>query len=134
MHWSARVTRGPYEIADYRCAVVGGELRAGDDAADARWVDAAALADLPLVDELLAVLDRLGRATALLSAGQLVGSGRPGCSPPRLSPYERLGTMTFRRNVHTTVPSCLYPRVSTCTTPRSSLDRDGVLSSTSVSP
>jgi 8-oxo-dGTP diphosphatase len=43
------VRRGPYVIADYRCAVVGGVLRAGDDAAEARWCDAAALADLPLV-------------------------------------------------------------------------------------
>ena len=41
--------RGPFAIADYRCAVVGGTLRAGDDATDARCVDAAALAALPLV-------------------------------------------------------------------------------------
>lgn len=45
-----------YEIADYRCEVVGGTLRAGDDAADARWVDTAALAALPLVDGLLEIL------------------------------------------------------------------------------
>jgi ADP-ribose pyrophosphatase YjhB (NUDIX family) len=38
--------RGPYEIYDYECAVVGGTLRAGDDAADARWVDSAAFAEL----------------------------------------------------------------------------------------
>src|SRR5947209_2773139 len=38
-----RVRRGPYDIADYRCAVVGGTLGAGDDATDARWCDAAAL-------------------------------------------------------------------------------------------
>ncbi len=43
------VRRGPYLIADYRCAVVGGTLRAGDDAAEARWCDAATLASLPLV-------------------------------------------------------------------------------------
>jgi ADP-ribose pyrophosphatase YjhB (NUDIX family) len=43
------VRRGPYVIADYRCAVVGGRLCAGDDATEARWCDAAALADLPLV-------------------------------------------------------------------------------------
>ena len=43
------VRRGPYLIADYRCAVVGGTLRAGDDATDARWCDAGALASLPLV-------------------------------------------------------------------------------------
>ncbi|MGH3616243.1 MAG: NUDIX hydrolase [Pseudonocardia sp.] len=51
-----RVVRGPYAIADYRCAVMGGELRPGDDASDARWCDRAALAALPLVDGLLEVL------------------------------------------------------------------------------
>jgi 8-oxo-dGTP diphosphatase len=44
-----RVRRGPFAIADYRCAVVGGTLRAGDDATDARWCDAAGLTDMPLV-------------------------------------------------------------------------------------
>lgn len=28
-----------YEIADYRCSEVGGDLRAADDAADVRWCD-----------------------------------------------------------------------------------------------
>ncbi|WP_300010060.1 NUDIX domain-containing protein [Pseudonocardia sp.] len=51
-----RVTREPYVIADYACRVLGGELRAGDDALDARWCDAAALRVLPLVDGLLATL------------------------------------------------------------------------------
>jgi 8-oxo-dGTP diphosphatase len=51
-----RVRRGPYDIADYRCHVVGGALRAGDDALDARWCDAAALERLPLVPELLSTL------------------------------------------------------------------------------
>ena len=51
-----RVQRGPYSIADYRCAVVGGSLRAGDDATDARWCDAAALEDLPLVPLLVDTL------------------------------------------------------------------------------
>jgi 8-oxo-dGTP diphosphatase len=45
--------RGPdgsrYAIADYVCDVVGGVLRAGDDAAEARWVSAAEFAQLPLV-------------------------------------------------------------------------------------
>jgi ADP-ribose pyrophosphatase YjhB (NUDIX family) len=44
-----RVRRGPFAIADYRCSVVGGTLRAGDDATEARWCDADALAGLPLV-------------------------------------------------------------------------------------
>ena len=51
-----RVRRGPFAIADYRCAVVGGTLAAGDDALDARFVDRAALAALPLVDGLLVTL------------------------------------------------------------------------------
>jgi 8-oxo-dGTP diphosphatase len=45
-----RVRRGRFDIADYRCTVVGGTLRPGDDAADARWCDAAELAAMPLVD------------------------------------------------------------------------------------
>lgn len=51
-----RVRRGAYAIADYRCVVVGGELRAGDDASDALWCSAADLAALPLVDELVETL------------------------------------------------------------------------------
>lgn len=51
-----RVRRGPYDIADYRCTVVGGTLRAGDDASDVRWCDADALTDLPLVPQLLETL------------------------------------------------------------------------------
>jgi 8-oxo-dGTP diphosphatase len=51
-----RVVRGPYDIADYGCTVVGGALAAGDDATDARWCDRAALAELPLVEGLVAVL------------------------------------------------------------------------------
>lgn len=50
------VTREPYEIRDYRCAVRGGQLRAGDDAADARWVDAAAFEALERDDALTAGL------------------------------------------------------------------------------
>jgi ADP-ribose pyrophosphatase YjhB (NUDIX family) len=51
-----RVRRGPFAIADYRCTVVGGRLTAGDDALEARFVDRAALAALPLVDGLLVTL------------------------------------------------------------------------------
>ncbi|REE95889.1 NUDIX hydrolase [Thermomonospora umbrina] len=36
-----------YEIHDYAATVVGGALRAGDDAADARWVTVAELRALP---------------------------------------------------------------------------------------
>lgn len=55
-----RVRRGPFAIADYRCAVVGGTLRAGDDATDARWCDAATLTDLPLVPLLYDTLRQWG--------------------------------------------------------------------------
>jgi ADP-ribose pyrophosphatase YjhB (NUDIX family) len=51
-----RVQRGPFAIADYRCVVVTGPLRAGDDALDARFVDRATMATLPLVDGLLDAL------------------------------------------------------------------------------
>jgi 8-oxo-dGTP diphosphatase len=51
-----RVRRGRFEIADYRCRVVGGTLLAGDDALDARWCDAANLLELPLVPLLLETL------------------------------------------------------------------------------
>lgn len=51
-----RLTRGPFLISDYACTVLGGTLRAGDDALDARWCSAAELAALPLVDELVETL------------------------------------------------------------------------------
>ena len=51
-----RVRRGPFDIGDYRCTVLGGDLQAGDDAADVRWCDAAELAALPLVDQLVETL------------------------------------------------------------------------------
>jgi 8-oxo-dGTP diphosphatase len=48
------------DIRDYRASVTGGELRAGDDAAAARWVTAAEAAELDaagqLTGELLATL------------------------------------------------------------------------------
>ncbi|MFD5096972.1 NUDIX hydrolase [Amycolatopsis thailandensis] len=48
--------RGRYDIHDYACTVTGGTLRAGDDAADARWIDA----------ETLIELDKGGRLAELL--------------------------------------------------------------------
>lgn len=45
-----------YVIDDVACEPVGGTLAAGDDAQEARWVDAAGLAGLPLVDGLLEAL------------------------------------------------------------------------------
>lgn len=55
-----RVRRGPYLIADYACELVGGLARAGDDASDVRWVDAAAYAALPVVDGLTDALSSWG--------------------------------------------------------------------------
>ncbi len=51
-----RVRRGPYDIADYRATVVGGSLRAGDDAAAVAWVTRRRFDELPLVDGLAEVL------------------------------------------------------------------------------
>ena len=47
-----------YVIDDLACTVTGGTLRAGDDADEARWVDAGELATLPVTDGLLAALTR----------------------------------------------------------------------------
>ncbi|MFI5612405.1 NUDIX hydrolase [Amycolatopsis sp. NPDC051903] len=63
------VSRGVYDIRDYTCTVTGGTLTAGDDAADARWVDSAELVALEssgqLADRLYVTLrdwDALPRA------------------------------------------------------------------------
>lgn len=45
-----------YDIEDFVCSVEGGELRAGDDAAEVRWVPHAELASLDLVPGLLDAL------------------------------------------------------------------------------
>lgn len=45
-----------YVIDDFVCRRVGGELRAGDDAADVRWCRRAELAGLPLVPGLVEAL------------------------------------------------------------------------------
>ena len=51
------------DIRDYAATVAGGTLRAGDDAADARWVDASELASLPVTEGLLEALIRWGVLT-----------------------------------------------------------------------
>lgn len=51
-----------FVILDYACRVLGGTLRAGDDARDARFVDEAELAALPCTEGLVAVIAR-ARAT-----------------------------------------------------------------------
>jgi 8-oxo-dGTP diphosphatase len=49
-----------YVIDDFLCALLGGELRAGDDAMDARWVSRTQLGELDLVPELYATLSGWG--------------------------------------------------------------------------
>ncbi|MFB4298884.1 NUDIX hydrolase [Actinomadura sp. NTSP31] len=49
-----------YEIHDYAAEAVGGALRAGDDAADVRWVTAAELRELPLTEGLVEALESWG--------------------------------------------------------------------------
>jgi ADP-ribose pyrophosphatase YjhB (NUDIX family) len=49
-----------FDIRDYCATVTGGVLAAGDDAADARWVDPAGLAALPLTEGLLDLLTEWG--------------------------------------------------------------------------
>jgi 8-oxo-dGTP diphosphatase len=48
------------DIRDYAATVTGGALAAGDDAADARWVSPADLADLPLTSGLAETLTAWG--------------------------------------------------------------------------
>jgi 8-oxo-dGTP diphosphatase len=48
------------DIRDYAAVVTGGTLRAGDDAADARWVDREELAALPLTEGLAEILTEWG--------------------------------------------------------------------------
>ncbi len=55
-----------YVIRDFRAEPVGGTLRAGDDAADARWCDAAAYAALDDADELVPGLTDALRAWSCL--------------------------------------------------------------------
>ena len=48
------------DIRDYAATVTGGTLRAGDDAADARWVAPAELASLEITDGLIDALTGWG--------------------------------------------------------------------------
>lgn len=65
VRWAGRVERvapsgGIYVIDDFVCSLQGGELRAGDDAIDARWVTRAELVGLDLVPDLYATLEAWG--------------------------------------------------------------------------
>ncbi|MFD9895491.1 NUDIX hydrolase [Amycolatopsis sp. NPDC059027] len=50
------VVRGRYDIHDYACKIIGGTLEPGDDAADARWVDASEFASLDAANQLTEAL------------------------------------------------------------------------------
>jgi 8-oxo-dGTP diphosphatase len=49
-----------FDIRDYMATVTGGALRPGDDAADARWVDAVELESLPITEGLTETLTSWG--------------------------------------------------------------------------
>jgi 8-oxo-dGTP diphosphatase len=48
------------DIRDYAATVTGGTLRPGDDAADARWVEAAELAHMEVTEGLIEALTEWG--------------------------------------------------------------------------
>ena len=49
-----------FDIRDYAATVIGGLLQPGDDAADARWVDAVELESLPITEGLTETLTSWG--------------------------------------------------------------------------
>jgi ADP-ribose pyrophosphatase YjhB (NUDIX family) len=49
-----------FDIRDYTATVTGGQLQPGDDAADARWVDAIELESLPITEGLTETLTGWG--------------------------------------------------------------------------
>ena len=51
---------GVLDIRDYAATVTGGTLRAGDDAADARWAAASELETLPVTEGLVEALTSWG--------------------------------------------------------------------------
>ncbi len=64
-----------YVLIDYLCEVEGGELRAGDDAAQAVWYPRAALSDLsithgtlPVIEKGFELRDRLAAASMIAEA------------------------------------------------------------------
>lgn len=63
---TADILGGGYRVHDFAATVVGGELRPGDDASDARWCTAEEVAALPLSPglrgELAAMLRNLSDA------------------------------------------------------------------------
>jgi ADP-ribose pyrophosphatase YjhB (NUDIX family) len=63
--------RGPYDIHDYACSITGGTLRAGDDALDARWIDAQTLIELDKDGRLAELLFVTLRDWGVLPAGNI---------------------------------------------------------------
>ena len=57
---TAVIGDGAYRVQDFAARVVGGELQAGDDADDVRWVDDAELATIAVTPGLLDELRALG--------------------------------------------------------------------------
>ncbi len=49
-----------YTVVDFAASAIGGELAAGDDAADARWVPLAEVRNLPVTPTMLELLEKLG--------------------------------------------------------------------------
>jgi ADP-ribose pyrophosphatase YjhB (NUDIX family) len=49
-----------YTVVDFTAFAIGGELEAGDDASDARWVDLDEVRDLPLTPTMFELLTELG--------------------------------------------------------------------------
>jgi 8-oxo-dGTP diphosphatase len=60
--WDLTIAAGDvtYEVHDFAATVTGGTLRAGDDAADVRWIPFDELDQWPLTDDLLGYLTRGG--------------------------------------------------------------------------
>lgn len=61
VRFAGRVSRSAatgdsYVIDDFVCKIIGGEVRAGDDAADAGWFSAADIVSLPLAADLFNTL------------------------------------------------------------------------------
>jgi ADP-ribose pyrophosphatase YjhB (NUDIX family) len=54
------VRLGPFEVYDYRCTVLSGEPRAGDDAAAVAWVTRAELRALETTPQLIPLLTEWG--------------------------------------------------------------------------